>query len=99
MGKIEKEENLEWAIEVRRQVVESEEKDKIDEDRKKVKAIQTGKMQQKQLKELKKQNTKQKKQNKLEGLRIRQQAILDIEEEKNYEYQIGTRCYEIQSKI
>jgi len=72
---MEKDENLEWAIEVKRQVVESEEKDRLDEDRKKLKAVETGKLQQKQLRELKKQRIKQNKQNKLEGLRIRQQAI------------------------
>jgi hypothetical protein len=57
----------------------------VFEDRKKVKAIETGKMQQKQLRELKIQRIKQAKQNKLEGLRIRQQAMHDIENEKNNE--------------
>jgi len=82
---MEKQENIEWSNEINRQIAESEEKDRIEEDRKKIKAIQTGKMQQKQLRELKKQRVKQTKQNKLEGLRIRQQAMQDIENEKNNE--------------
>jgi len=52
---------------------------------KKEKMVKTGQMQQKQLREMKRQKLKQSQQNKLEGLRIRQQAIQDIEQEKETE--------------